>query len=85
MDTWKGRTSEVTTFHNLKILDEALNERKGVLLVSGHFGNWEIIPPALAELGYPIAMYVGRQTNPLTNELQNFTRSNCTFGGNIPF
>tara|TARA_B100000700_G_C15055388_1_gene862526 strand:+ start:1573 stop:2502 length:930 start_codon:yes stop_codon:yes gene_type:complete len=76
MDAWKGRTSEITIFKNLKTLDEALKKKQGVLLVSGHFGNWEIIPAALAELGYPITMYVGRQTNPLTNELQNFSRSN---------
>ena len=76
MDSWKGRTSEIAIFKNLKSLDNALEKKQGVILVSGHFGNWEIIPPALAELGYPITMYVGRQTNPLTNELQNFTRSN---------
>jgi len=76
MDAWKGRTAEVAICQNLEILDNALKENRGVLLVSGHFGNWEIIPPALAELGYPITMYVGRQANPLTNELQNFSRGN---------
>merc|ERR1711969_29268 len=76
MDAWKGRTSEIAKCHNLEILDQALSEQKGVLLISGHFGNWEMIPPALAELGYPVTMYVGRQTNPLTNELQNTARAN---------
>ena len=76
MDAWRGRTSEKAICKNLEILDNALNENQGVLLVSGHFGNWEIIPPTLAELGYSITMYVGRQTNPLTNELQNSSRSN---------
>ncbi len=76
MDAWVGQTSKATQFHNLHILDDALAENKGVLLVSGHFGNWEMIPPALAELGYPVSMYVGRQTNPLTNELHNNSRAN---------
>jgi len=75
MDAWKGRTSEVAKCYNLKILDQALSENKGVLLVSGHFGNWEIIPPALVEMGYSVTMYVGKQTNPLTNELQNIARA----------
>ena len=75
MDAWKGRTSEIAKCHNLEILDQALSEKKGVLLISGHFGNWEMIPPALAELGYSVTMYVGRQTNPLTNELQNTARA----------
>ena len=75
MDAWKGRTAKVATCQNIDILDDALLEKRGVLLVSGHFGNWEIIPPALAELGYSVSMYVGQQTNPLTNELQNISRS----------
>ena len=75
MDAWQGCTAKVTHFHNLHVLDEALTENNGVLLVSGHFGNWEIIPSALAELGYPVSMYVGRQTNPHTNELQNNARA----------
>ena len=76
MDAWRGRTSEKAICKNLEILDNALKENQGVLLVSGHFGNWEIIPPTLTELGYSVTMYVGRQTNPLTNELQNSSRSN---------
>ena len=45
MDAWKGRTSEIAKCHNLEILDQALLEKKGVLLISGHFGYWEMIPP----------------------------------------
>ncbi len=75
MDAWKGRISEKVHCQNPEILDKALSEKKGVLLISGHFGNWEMIPPALAEKGYKIVMYVGRQTNPLTNQLQNSARA----------
>ena len=75
MDAWKGRTSEMVYCQNPEILDQALSEKKGVLLISGHFGNWEMIPPALAEKGYKVVMYVGRQTNPLTNQLQNTARA----------
>ena len=75
MDAWKGRTSEKVHCQNPEILDQALSEKKGVLLISGHFGNWEMIPPALAEKGYKVVMYVGRQTNPLTNKLQNSARA----------
>ena len=75
MAAWKGRTSEIVYCKNPEILDQALSEKKGVLLISGHFGNWEMIPPALAEKGYKVVMYVGRQTNPLTNQLQNTARA----------
>ena len=75
MDAWKGRTSEMVFCQNPELLDQALSEKKGVLLISGHFGNWEMIPPSLAEKGYKVVMYVGRQTNPLTNQLQNTARA----------
>ena len=75
MNALKGRTSELIYCQNPEILDQALSEEKGVLLISGHFGNWEMIPPTLAEKGYKVVMYVGRQTNPLTNQLQNTARA----------
>lgn len=78
MDSRKGQTEQLVQFKNLHILDEALKEERGVLLVSGHFGNWEMIVPALAEKGYPMYMYVGAQSNPLVNEHHNKVRQ--TFG-----
>ncbi|HBI30353.1 MAG TPA: hypothetical protein DDY54_12025, partial [Deltaproteobacteria bacterium] len=58
----------------LEVLDEALAENRGALLVTGHLGNWEFIPVVLAERGYPLTVYAGAQTNPLTDELHNETR-----------
>ncbi len=75
MDYWKGRTAEYVSFHNLAILDEALSEDKGVLLIGAHLGHWEMIVPALTEKGYQLSMYVGGQSNPLVDNLQNQTRS----------
>ncbi len=75
MDYWKGRTAEYVSFHNLAILDEALSENNGVLLISAHLGNWEMIVPALAEKGYQMYVYVGAQSNPLVDRLQNQTRA----------
>lgn len=74
MDYWKGKTAEYVSFQNLSVLDEALSEDKGVLLISGHLGHWEMIVPCLAEKGYQMHVYVGRQNNPLIDELQNRTR-----------
>ncbi len=48
-------------------LQEALGEKKGVLLVTGHFGNWEIAAAAVAARGIPIAAIVRRQGNRLVN------------------
>ncbi|HEV8722269.1 MAG TPA: lysophospholipid acyltransferase family protein [Candidatus Binatia bacterium] len=36
------------------VLDEVLAEGKGVVLITGHIGNWEILGQAIAAGGYPI-------------------------------
>jgi KDO2-lipid IV(A) lauroyltransferase len=38
-----------------RVLDEALAEGKGAVVISGHVGNWEILGQAIAAAGYPIA------------------------------
>lgn len=45
----------------------ALAERCGVLLVTGHYGNWEAAAAAIAARGVPIEAIVKRQRNPLVN------------------
>ncbi len=74
MGAWQGRANEWVDFTNLDVLDAALEEQRGVLMVGGHFGNWEYLCPALSERGYATTMYVGRQTNPLSDRLQNEER-----------
>lgn len=36
-------------------LAEALAEKRGVIFVTGHIGNWELMALTLARLGYPIS------------------------------
>lgn len=38
-----------------QVLDQALAEGKGAIVISGHVGNWEILGQAIAAAGYPIA------------------------------
>jgi KDO2-lipid IV(A) lauroyltransferase len=57
-------------------LEAALSVGKGVLLVTGHYGNWEIAAAAVAARGVPIAAIVRRQGNRLVDErLQDLRRS----------
>jgi KDO2-lipid IV(A) lauroyltransferase len=55
-------------------MDAALAERKGVLLVTGHYGNWEIAAATVAARGVPIAAIVRRQGNRLVNDRLNALR-----------
>jgi Kdo2-lipid IVA lauroyltransferase/acyltransferase len=45
-------------------LQEALAEGRGVLLVTGHYGNWEIAAATVAARGVPVAAIVRPQGNP---------------------
>ncbi len=40
-----------------------------VLFVSGHIGNWEMLPPAVAQLGLPFASFYRAAANPLVDAL----------------
>lgn len=54
---------------NLKLLDEALCQGKGVILVTGHFGAIECFPLTLAVKGYPVTMVVRFKTHRLKRAL----------------
>jgi KDO2-lipid IV(A) lauroyltransferase len=55
-------------------LEAALAGGRGVLLVTGHYGNWEIAAAAVAARGIPIAAIVRRQGNPLFDARLDETR-----------
>jgi Kdo2-lipid IVA lauroyltransferase/acyltransferase len=48
-------------------LREALAEGRGVILATGHYGNWEMAAAAIAARGVPIEAIVKRQSNPLVD------------------
>jgi KDO2-lipid IV(A) lauroyltransferase len=55
-------------------LDRAMREGKGAILVTGHFGSWELMGCVLAYLKYPVTFVVGIQRNPLVQNLMNDLR-----------
>lgn len=44
----------------LEVFDCAVKQGKGVVVVTGHIGCWELMPAAFAALGYPINV-IGRE------------------------
>jgi KDO2-lipid IV(A) lauroyltransferase len=63
-----------TEVEGLAELRAALDAGRGVVLVSGHLGNWEIGGAALAVRGVPIDVVAQRQSNPLFDRLVVETR-----------
>lgn len=65
---------ENVTVEGLEHLDSVLAGGKGAVLVTGHFGSWELMGCVLVRLGYPVTFVVGIQRNPLVQDLMNRIR-----------
>lgn len=46
-----------------QVLDDVLSRGKGAIIVSGHFGNWELMGGIMTALGYPATYVVTTQRN----------------------
>lgn len=66
-----NKLDKLVEFEGLKNFDQALSEKKGAVLVGGHFGSWELMGAALRHKGYPIDFLVGEQRNLLVDNLMN--------------
>jgi len=60
--TWVLDRIDITGFGSV---EEALGEGKGVVLVTGHMGNWEMGGASVAAKGIPLDAIAQRQRNPL--------------------
>ena len=58
----------------LEELRAAVSAGTGAVMVTGHFGNWEIGGAALAARGIPLDVVARRQANPLVDRLLNSAR-----------
>jgi len=54
---------------DVQILNEALSQKRGVVLVLFHFGNWEVCADWFARHGYKIAAVAKKMKNPLADRL----------------
>jgi Kdo2-lipid IVA lauroyltransferase/acyltransferase len=64
----------MVTFKGIEHLDAARKEGKGAILVSSHFGNWELYAASIAAAGYPFVVVVYEQHNSLVEEQLNRIR-----------
>lgn len=54
----------IATFDGLEILQSAAREGRGLILLSGHFGVFELLGAAVAAHGFPVDVIVQPQSNP---------------------
>ncbi|OIO03492.1 hypothetical protein COY52_00095 [Candidatus Desantisbacteria bacterium CG_4_10_14_0_8_um_filter_48_22] len=70
----KGNLHKKVTIRGRENLDKALEKGKGIILVSGHFGNWELAGAAITLSGYRLATVIQDQSNPTANSFLNHRR-----------
>jgi len=71
----KKRMRERVTIQPREKLDGLLKQGKGVLLVSAHFGSWEVLAAGMALYGYPLVALARDQKNRLTSQVANNLRT----------
>ncbi|KPL00126.1 MAG: hypothetical protein AMJ91_05330 [candidate division Zixibacteria bacterium SM23_73_3] len=76
----KEKIFSMVEFEGVEHFDEALRRGKGAILVTGHFGSWELMGAALSQKGYPIDFLVGEQHNLLVDNLMNDYRRSMGIG-----
>ncbi len=64
----------------LEEFDRAIKQGKGVVIVTGHFGNWELAGSAIAALGYTVDAVMQRLKNRYLNRLVEETRERLGMG-----
>ena len=68
------------TFEDLEDLKATYNLRRGLIFMSGHYGNWEYMAYTVGmQMGIPITIVVKPQKNTYADNLMNSYR---TYGGN---
>lgn len=66
---------ERITVHGAELIDQALADGKGVLFMSGHYGNFEWLGQYYAMKGYGVNGIAKRQSNRYVNQLIEDIRS----------
>ena len=50
----KDNITKLVNVEGLEYLEEAYKQNKGVIIATGHFGNWELLGATIALHGYPM-------------------------------
>ncbi len=67
---------EMVTCKDTSAFQKAQDEQKGAILVTSHFGNWELSAGWVVAMGYDIDVVAKVQTNPLVDDLITKLRTN---------
>ncbi len=74
IDTIVNNIDDYISVENFNVFEQAVSKGKGIIWITGHIGNWELIPVYFAQKGYDVyvvakAMYDARMDR-LMNDLR---------------
>ncbi|MDP2982118.1 MAG: lysophospholipid acyltransferase family protein [Candidatus Latescibacter sp.] len=69
-----GQIRERMDMTETSLLARTFEKGRGVILVSGHFGNWELNSAGISKIGYPLTVVAKKQSNPLVDAYINRNR-----------
>jgi KDO2-lipid IV(A) lauroyltransferase len=64
---------------NARLFEDALAEHRGLVVVTGHFGSWEVGARVLSRLGRPVNMVTAREPNPSVRAFMHTMRTRHGF------
>ncbi|MCK4549089.1 MAG: lysophospholipid acyltransferase family protein [Candidatus Krumholzibacteria bacterium] len=76
----KEKLRDLVRIHGRENMDAAFAEGKGVIVVTGHFGSWELLGASGVAQGIPVDFIVGEQTNTLVDDYINNMRRSAGIG-----
>ncbi len=71
----KGILDLVSRTTGWDLVERAIEAKRGLLLIAGHFGNWEVSGAYIAARGVPVDVIVRRMSNPIFDRYLNQTRA----------
>ena len=75
------RVLEIVNIADAALLHRMLNASNGLIIVSAHMGNWELMGASLAAFGFKLHPLAKRQSNPLVDDF--ITRSRAMYGMDV--
>jgi len=67
----KKKLSDYVTIEGEEVFKKIRESGSGAVMVTGHFGSWEVMGAFLSGRGWPIDYLVGEQHNLLVNKIMN--------------
>lgn len=64
-----GTIDRIVTTENFNLLTDEIDKKKGVIIMTGHYGNWELLGTWVVRHGYPVKVVAKKSYDPRLDNL----------------